>query len=65
MNKTIKSLLAILGGVEAIFNIVAPILIVLLWLKVMPVNEFGTYVLYAAGIITSVFRAIKIGWFIK
>jgi hypothetical protein len=29
------------------------------------VNEFGTYVLYAAGIITSVFRAIKIGWFIK
>jgi hypothetical protein len=63
MNKLTKISLAVLGGVETIFSILSPVLIVLMWLVVMDsTNKFGQSLLVMAGIIATVFRAIKVGW---
>jgi hypothetical protein len=63
MNKIFKIILATLGGIEAVFSIVLPILVSLLWIKYSSMTGISSYVLLGAGLISSLFRAIKIGWF--
>jgi len=65
MNNLNKILIAIMGGVEVVFYILTPIFISLLWVNVSGMNDIGSYVMYGAGLIASVFRGIKIGWLRK
>ncbi len=62
MNKLNKVLLSIIGGVDVVFYTITPILISVIWAKLFGISEIGAYVMYGAGLISSVFRGIKIGW---
>jgi hypothetical protein len=62
MNKIGKVLLAVLGGVEAIFSIAMPILVAILWTMVTVNNGQFSWVIISAGIVASTFRAIRVGW---
>ena len=62
MNKLNKILIAILGGVEAVFSIASPILLALLWIRYSSLESISAWFLLSAGIIASVFRAIRVGW---
>jgi hypothetical protein len=65
MNKIQTISLAILGGIEAVFRIASPILLALIWNNLFIFNNFGSYVILIIAIISSLFRAIKIGWMEK
>jgi len=64
MNKFSKITLAILGGTDAVIYIVTPLLLAILWLGVAG-TQSSSYLLYGIGIIATIFRAIKVGWFSK
>jgi len=55
-------ILAILGGADVIINIVTPILLVFMWLKLSGFTDWGSYIFYGIGLLASLFRAIRIGW---
>jgi len=63
MNKIQTTILAILGGVEAVFSIATPVLIAILWIKYSGMIGWSSWSLVTAGIISSAFRGIKIGFF--
>ena len=63
MNKINKVILATLGGVDAIFNIATPILIALLWIKFSGLVGVSSNILVGAAIISSIYKAIRVGWF--
>ena len=65
MNKLLKILLAILGGIETVFYMVTPILIALIWVTLFSLESWGDYIVYITGLLASVFRGIKIGWLKK
>ena len=65
MNKLSVVALAILGGIEAVFSIAMPILVALLWTKYASVNGQFSEIIIIGGIVSSLFRAIKIGWLDK
>ena len=67
MNKIIKIMLSILGGMEVVVSIMIPILLVLVWLAIFGIKgDWSTYVFLIIGWGASVFRAIKIGgWITK
>lgn len=62
MNKKIKSLLAILGGVDVVVYVATPIMLALLWVKMFGLNDWGSYLFYGLGLVATIFRGIKIGW---
>ena len=62
MNKLLKIIIAILGGIDAVFSIGLPILVSLLWIRIGGLIGWSSYVLLSAGILASVFRSIKIGF---
>ena len=65
MNKLTKILISILAGIETVFYIVTPILIVLIWSALFGVDSIGSSIIYYIGLLASVFRGIKIGWLKK
>lgn len=65
MNKLTKIMLSIMGGVDVVFYMITPILISVIWTNLFGINDIGAYVMYAAGLVSSVFRGIKIGWLKK
>ncbi len=62
MNNLNKVLLSIIGGVDVVFYTITPILISIIWAKLFGINDIGAYILYGAGLVSSAFRGIKIGW---
>ena len=62
MNKGKKIMLSILGGVDVTFYMVTPIIIAVLWVNVIGLAGFLDYFFYGIGLISTIFRAIKIGW---
>jgi hypothetical protein len=62
MNKTQKIIIAILGGIESVFSIFTPIAVALLWINITNYQGIGSYFLFTLGLVSSLFRAIKIGW---
>jgi hypothetical protein len=65
MNKLSVAALAILGGIEAVFSIAMPILVALLWTKYVAISGQFSEIIIIGGIVSSLFRAIKIGWLNK
>ena len=62
MNKTLKTILAVLGGIEAAFSIAIPILLSLLWINFSGLSGISSEFVLGAGMLASLFRAIKVGW---
>lgn len=62
MNKINKISLSVLAGIETVFYIFSPILLVALWVNVFGLYNFGSNLVYGIGLFATVFRAIKIGW---
>jgi len=65
MNKLQKVTIAILGGIETVFSIAMPTLIALLWIKYSSSVGVSSLILITAGIISTIFRAIKVGWLVE
>ena len=65
MNKITKITLAVLGGIEVIFYILIPTLVALMWIGYTSGVGVSAKVLISAGIISTIFRAIKVGWLVE
>ena len=65
MNKFILVILAILGGIETVFYIFTPIILVVLWTSMVGFNNWTSYFFFGMGLFATTFRAIKIGWITK
>jgi hypothetical protein len=52
-----------MGGIDVVVYVITPIFISLLWVNISGMNDIGTFIMYGAGLISSAFRGIKIGWF--
>ena len=62
MNKTKKILLAIFGATDLVMGIITPILVAMLWIKATNYEGLSSYILYAVGLVSSVYRAYKAGF---
>lgn len=62
MNRLSKIILSVMGGIDVLFYTITPILISMIWTNLFGINDIGAYIMYAAGLISSVFRGIKVGW---
>ena len=62
MNKLLKILLAILAGIDITIYLFTPILISTLWINIFGLNNFGSYLISILGLLSTLFRAIKVGW---
>ena len=65
MNKFLLVILAILGGVETVFYIFTPIILVVLWTSMVGFNNWTSYFFFGMGLFATTFRAIKVGWMKK
>lgn len=61
MNKFLKIILSILGAVEVVFSIFIPIAISIILINITGFQGFSSNVLLIAGILSSLYRAIRIG----
>lgn len=62
MNKFMKALIATLGGMNVVFSIFIPIAVSLLVIKSWNLTGFGSGLIILIAILSSIYRAIKIGW---
>jgi hypothetical protein len=62
MKKITRILLAILGGIDVTISIFMPIIIAALWVSVAGLDNWSAYFFYALGLLSTLFRAIKVGW---
>lgn len=65
MNKFSKIILAIIGGIEVTFNMFLPLIVASLWVKVSGLNDWTAYFFYGLGLISTLWRAIKLGGYLK
>lgn len=63
MNKFLKIIIAILGGVNVVFNIFVPIAIALMLIIFFQLNPFNIMLIMVVGILATIYRAIEV--FIK
>ena len=56
-----KIMLAVLGGIDVVYYIFSPILLATIWINLFGLNWSG-YFLFVMALLTSLFRAIKIGF---
>ena len=62
MNKPLKIIFSILGGIETAFSVGIPIMVAILWVKYNPLIDWSSNIFIVAGICASLFRGIKIGF---
>lgn len=62
---TSHKLIAIFGGIDTLFYIVTPLILVILWTSITKVENLNSWVFYIIGFLASTFRAYKIGWLQK
>ena len=60
MNKFIKVLVAILGGIDTTIWLFTPILLAALWISVAGLGDWKVFMFYGLGLFATLFRAIKI-----
>ena len=54
-----------MGGVDVVVYMITPIFISLLWVELFGMSDIETLIMYGAGLVSSSFRAIKVGWLKK
>lgn len=64
MNSFIKAIIAVMGATNAVFSFFTPLAIALILTNLLTLTEFQGTTLLIAAIISSIYRAIRIG-FIK
>jgi len=57
MNKLLKVIVAVLGGINIIFSIMIPVFIVLLIIRTFPLSDLNQLILISVGLLTSFYRA--------
>ena len=62
MNKLLKIILATLGGIETFIYIFTPFLLILLFIEVFNIIGWRANSFWAIGLLSTLFRAIKVGW---
>ena len=62
MNKLLKIIIALLGGIDSVVYISTPILLVVLLDSVRVLSDFNSIIFYTIGFAASFFRGIKVGW---
>jgi hypothetical protein len=62
MNKIKKVLLAILGGIDVFLVVSTPMFIYFFWILFFGFNNFSSWILLGVTVLSSMFRAIKVGW---
>ena len=65
MNKFLLIILSILGGIEVVFYIVTPIIIGIFWVSIIGLYNWVSYFFFIMCLLATMFRAIKIGGWIK
>ena len=65
MGKFKTTSLAILGGVDTVIYMFTPIILAAIWITLTGLNDWTSYFFYGLGLIATMFRAIKIGGFLK
>ena len=63
MNKFLKILVAILGGVNTVFNIFVPIAVALISISFFDLTSFSNVLIMLVGILSTIYRAVEV--FIK
>jgi len=64
MNKFKTTILSVMGGMDVVVNIITPLLLSLLWLYFFGIG-WSTYLFIIICGVSSIFRAIKVGWLNK
>ena len=65
MNKFNIIILSILGGIDVTLKIFTPIILAALWVIVTGLDNWTAYFFYGVGLLSTIFRAIKIGGWIN
>jgi len=60
MNKFIKIMFAILGGVNTAFSLVSPLLIVLLIISLTTISPVNQFFVLAVALMSSAYRALAV-----
>lgn len=63
MNNTKKAILAVLGAVDSVFYIFTPIMIASILGASGILSNYQISLVFVTASLSSIFRAIKIGWF--
>lgn len=63
MNKFKTISLSILGGIDVTFHIFTPILLAALWVSLGSNNNWTDTFIYGIGLLATLFRGIRVGWF--
>jgi len=58
-------ILAILGGIDIVIYMFTPIILFVIWINITGLNYWTDYFFYGIGLLATLFRAIKIGGFVK
>ena len=62
MNKLAKILIATMAGIDTFMYIFTPFILVLLFLTIFNIDGWRANSFWAVGMLSMLFRAIKIGW---
>lgn len=60
MNKVIKIIVAVLGGIDTTIWLFTPILLAALWISVAGLGDWKVFMFYGLGLLATLFRAIRI-----
>jgi len=62
MNKQNKIFLSILGGFDVVFYMFSPIMLSAIWTTFFGYENWTSYLILIVALLSSMFRAIKVGW---
>ena len=65
MNKFNKVILAVIAGIEVTFNLFLPVIVAALWVRTSGLTDWTAYFFYGIGLISTFWRAIKLGGWLK
>lgn len=63
MNKLLKTIIAVMAGVDIVMTIITPIFVSLMFINFADLTEFKLNLVFGIGLISTLFRSIKIGLF--
>lgn len=62
MNKILKVLLAVVGGIDVVVSMFMPIIVATLWINLFGLVDWRSYLIFILGLFSTLFRSIKIGF---
>jgi hypothetical protein len=55
-------ILAVLGGCSVLIEMVTPLILIFIWVKLFGFYGWGSYLFYIIGFLATTYRAIRIGF---